>query len=244
MSLRGELLALMMIPSLLLAQPGLLPGFNEPVSGPPVLSSFAQFLLPKTIQDVYCLSEFISSEEFATLRVTNGDIRAVDAIYHKALHLSWGNHYAALLITLLSTMEHRRVEVRIPFLGLILPLPLTPEFEDEFSRRVNALPKQLYPDSPEGRSGDRDKLQHFFGSALITYVFESKKTADRIGQFVEWGEEKYVEGETEDQRDIRSNREGQRFALALLAGDGVRPSQFIGSGDPVHHDVLPKQESE
>lgn len=239
--LRSAFLMVMM-PSLMVAQASRLQGLDTPVDAPPIVSSFAQFLLPKTIQDVYHLSEFISTGEFAALRVTHGDVQAVDAIYNKALRLSWGNHYAALLIALLSTLEHRRIDVRIPLLGIVVPLPLTPEFEDEFHRRVDGLPKKLYPDSPEGGSGDRDKLQHFFGSALVTYVFEAAETADRLGLFVEWGEEKYVEGETEDQRDIRTNREGQRFALALLDGDPVWPSQFIGSGISVHQDVLLKQE--
>lgn len=240
-----RLLALMsIIPSLMFAQASPLPILEVPSNVPPIVSSFAQFLLPKTIQDVYHLSEFIGSEEFLALREAHDDIHAVDAIYHKALHLSWGNHYAALLIMLLSTLDHRRVDVRVPLLGIVIPLPLTPEFEADFYRRVDGLPKGLYPDSPRGRSGDRDKLQHFFGSALVTYVFESAETADRIGRFVEWGEEKYVAGETEDMRDIRSNREGQQFALALLAGEPVWPSQFIGSVDSVHREVLPKQEFE
>jgi hypothetical protein len=120
------------------------------------------------------------------------------------------------------------VGIRAPVIGAILWVPLTSEFPDEFSSRVNALPRWLYDDTPP--EGDRDKLQHFFGSALVTLLFESPETAQRIGDFVEWGEEAFILGGVSDERDKRANVNGQRFGMNLLEGLNVRPSVFFDSG--------------
>ncbi len=194
---------------------------------PEGISFFAPFIIPKILQDEYHLKQYIQSGEFASFRMTYGDVNAVDAIFDEALRLCWGNAYEALFISLLATMEHRRVNVRLPVIGIIVPLPLTSEFEDEFQRRVNSLPTRLYPDSPPTPYGDKDKLQHLFGSALATYASESGETADALGNFIESKESAYVPGEVVDTRDVRTNRQGQAFALALLADKQVRPSEFI-----------------
>ncbi len=192
---------------------------------PEAVRFFAPFFLPKIVQDTYQLKEYILGEDFAMLRVREGDPAAVDAIYARALDLSWGNTGEALLLSMVATMDHRRVDVTLPLIGLVIPVPLTGEFEDEFSQRLKALPSQLYRDSP--RSGDRDKLQHFFGSAFLVVVTESEKGADDVGFLVERGEARYVQGETVDVRDIRANRQGQRFGRALRDGRPVLPSTFL-----------------
>ena len=194
---------------------------------PEVIRFFAPFFFPKVIQDVYQLKDYIVSEEFALLRERGGDLDAVDDLFDRALALSWDNVYEALLITLCSTMDHRRIGINIPLLGPLLWIPLTSEFEDEFDARVSALPRNLYADTPAGRAGDRDKLQHFFGSAFLTYVFESREVADRIGGFIELGEESAIVGGTPDERDFRTNWQGQEFGIALHGHPFVRPSEFL-----------------
>ena len=200
-----------------------------PTDVPVAVSFFAPFVIPKTIQDTYRLKEYVCSEEFAELRSAAGDPAAVDAIFARALTISWDNSGEALYLSLVATMEHRRVDITLPIVGLALPIPLTGEFEDEFSDRVQALPARLYDDSPRTPYGDRDKLQHFFGSAFLVLVTESEEGADEEGNFVERGESRYVIGEIVDTRDIRANRQGQRFGRALLAGESVRPSDFLRS---------------
>ena len=203
------------------------PEFPPPGNVPEAISFFAPLVIPKTLQDAYQLKDYVCSDEFAVFRRRHGDVISVDAIFHEAMRLSWNNVYEALLISLLVSLEHRRVEFRVPLIGLVIPLPLTPEFEDEFNRRVECLPSKLFPDSPRTPFGDKDKLQHFFGSAFVTYVAESGEGADRLGTFVELGESRYVVGEVIDTRDIRTNRNGQQFGLALLADKQTRPSEFI-----------------
>lgn len=189
---------------------------------------FAPLVLPKVLQDGFLLREYVCSPEFARVRATGGDHAAVDALWFSALDLTLGNRAEALLISLVVTMDHRRVTFDLPLLGPLLVVPLTSESEEEFRFRLRALPGRLYADTPSGVAGDRDKLQHFFGSAFLAYVFESAEQADAVGRFVELGESRYVPGERLDVRDLRANRQGQRFAAALRAGREAPPSAFFG----------------
>ncbi|MBI5472923.1 MAG: hypothetical protein HY961_11315 [Ignavibacteriae bacterium] len=194
---------------------------------PEIVSFFAPVLFPKLIQDGFQLKEYVRSEEFAEFRTRFGDLYAVDAIFDEAMRLSWNNVYEALLISLVATMDHSKFGVKLPVVGALLWVPLTSEFDEEFSQRVAALPRRLYADSPPDGAGDRDKLQHFFGSAFLAYTFESREAAERVGDFIEWGEDKVIVDGALDERDFRSNRHGQEFGMSLLDDDGTMPSQFL-----------------
>jgi hypothetical protein len=123
--------------------------------------------------------------------------------------------------------------VRLPLVGSLLWVPLTSEFQEEFLRRRSDLPSRLYADTPPGVFGDRDKLQHFFGAAFLTYVFESGNAASRVGKFLEWGEDALVVEGALDQRDLRANGQGEAFASCLLRGKAVLPSMFFTTVLPV-----------
>ena len=200
-------------------------GFEESVSK--AISFFAPLLLPKILQDDSRLREFIKGDELDAIRRQNGDLQGVDAIFREALRLSWDNVYEALFISFIGTFDHRRFGVRFPLVGAFLWFPLTSEFPDDFQARVNSLPSQLYPDTPPGKEGDRDKLQHFFGSAFLTYLLGSRGPAERLGSFIEWGEDKFVVDGELDERDFRANREGQEFGLHLLRSGEEPPSTFL-----------------
>jgi len=192
---------------------------------PEIVRFFAPFILPKVVQDTYQLKEYIRSESFARVRAFRGDMAAVDDIFHHAMILSWGNTYEALLLSFMCTMDHRHFGIRLPVVGALLWFPLTSEFEDEFRERVHALPKLLYNDTPE--EGDRDKLQHFFGSAFLTFAFESAESAEQVGEMVERGEDLFVVDGVLDERDARANRQGQAFGMKLLRGEKVCPSDCL-----------------
>jgi hypothetical protein len=210
-----------------------------PLSG--LVTVFAPILLPKFAADTYRLREFVCSEEFAEVRARLGDLAAVDTLFFRAKEFSWGNLYEALLISALATLDHRRVGVHVPLAGPLLWLPLTSEFDDDFRSRLAALPRRLYPDSPADSAGDRDKLQHFFGSAFLAAVSESRDAAGRVGDFVEWGEELFIVGGVADPRDVRANRQGQEFGLHVLAQRGERPSKYLrrGSTKPMSIEEAP-----
>lgn len=196
-----------------------------PLAG--VVTVLFPLLLPKVVADATQLKDYIRSEEFSLVRKTSGDLSAVDRIFDRARELSWGNEYEALLLATVATLDHRRFGVNLPLLGPMLWFPLTAEFVDDYHARVSSLPAKLYCDTPRGIAGDRDKLQHFFGSALITYSLESNEAADRVGDFIEWGEDRFIVDGVSDERDRRANRQGQHFGLRLLANSDARPSEFL-----------------
>jgi hypothetical protein len=193
------------------------------------LAFLSPLVLPKLVGDGARMKAFVRSEEFASIRKRVGDRRAVDFLFRTALNLSWDNTFEALLITFVAVMDHRNVGIRLPLIGNAVWVPLTSEFEDDFLARIKALPSDLYADLPPGAGGDRDKLQHFFGSALMTYVSESDDAAARVGDFIEWGEDRFIVGGVNDPRDKRANAEGRRFARALLDDPDALPSAILGT---------------
>jgi hypothetical protein len=188
-------------------------------------SCLITYLPPFFLQNGLELKTFIRSKTFHRIRDKFGDIRAVDAVYVRAMKLTNNNTAVALLLVAVATIDHRMVGIKIPVFNLYFPL--SNESLEEFAQRVNNLPAQLYSDTPRSRLGDKDKLQHFFGSAFLTFICESSQSADRVGEFVEIEEEKYIIGGVNDERDIRANRQGQKFGLALLEDNHRLPSEFL-----------------
>jgi hypothetical protein len=196
---------------------------------PCILTFLSPLLLPKLVQDEVRLKEYIRSGKLAADKGPYNDLFAVDLIFDRALRLSWNNVFEALFISFLAVMDHDRFGVRLPVVGIVLWFPLTSEFRGEYEKRIEALPRRLYRDSPTDKAGDRDKLQHFFGSALLTYMTESAESAERLGDFVEWGEDEFIVGGVSDDRDVQANRNGQRFGIELLANPAARPSASFRS---------------
>jgi hypothetical protein len=171
------------------------------------------------------LKDFVRSDAFAHLRAVLGDARAVDAVFVRAMQLTDNNTGVALLLSAVATFDHDIVGVKVPVLSIVFPL--TSESTEEFLARRDRLPAHFYGDSPQGASGDRDKLQHFFGSAFLTFTLESPSAAGRMGDFVERGEDAVIVGGVLDERDIRANRQGQLFGAALLDDNRRYPSEFL-----------------
>ena len=171
------------------------------------------------------LKEFVRSDEFAALRKRVGDARAVDAIFVRSMQLTDNNTGIALLISAAATFDHDVVGVKNPVFSIYFPL--TSESDDDFRLRRSRLPAHFYDDSPRGAAGDRDKLQHFFGSAFLSYALGSTDAAGRFGDFVERGEDAFIIGGERDERDYRANRQGQLFASALEEDNHRYPSEFF-----------------
>ncbi len=167
--------------------------------------------------------DFIRSDEFKIFKDKLGDLIAVDLIYKKSLVICNYDIADALLVCGLSTLDHRKIKFKVPILGLKLPIFLTSESEDEFKLRTANLPSHIFSDTLD----DRDKLQHFFLSAYITYINGGKITADKIGILIEKGE-KFGLNLVWDERDIMTNRLGQEFGFQLHKNPFVLPSRFLG----------------
>ena len=189
------------------------------------LSCLFTYFPPLFIQHGIELKEFIRSSTFRSLRSKYGDIHAVDAIYIHAMQLTNNNTAVSLLLATIATFDHRLLGFKVPVVQLYFPL--TNESLEQFQQRIDNLPSSLYSDTPPTHAGDRDKLQHFFGSAFLTFIFESRSTADRFGQFVEVGEDALIVGGAFDYRDVRSNLQGQKFGVYLLQNNHRLPSEFM-----------------
>jgi hypothetical protein len=179
------------------------------------------------IQNGIEMKDFVRSHTFRDLRRKYGDKKAADAMYIRAMQLTQNNTAIALWCAMIASFDHKMVGLKNPIFSLFFPL--TGESDAEFSRRVSHLPAKLYDDSPQTPAGDRDKLQHFFGSAFLIQVFESREAAMRFGEFVEKGEDAFIVDGINDDRDLRADVQGQQFGLALMENNRRLPSEFFKS---------------
>ncbi|MBI3585710.1 MAG: hypothetical protein HY088_01105 [Ignavibacteriales bacterium] len=181
---------------------------------------------PQLIQDTRQIRAYVRDERFGMLLKRCGDMRAIDAIYQKALKITDYSIGRALFLSMMATLEHRNLDLKAPLFGVIR-LPLTFEEDSLFKARMANLPSKIYSDTPEGESGDKDKLQHFFASAYLAYASESPEFARASGNLVEWGEAKFIVGGADDPRDKRANQQGEHFGHDLLSVKNLLPSDYF-----------------
>lgn len=181
---------------------------------------------PQIILDTKRIRAYVRDERYQILRLRCGDLRATDAIFLKSLKYAEYNIPRALFLSLMAVLEHRKVDLKIPILKS-LEVPLTFEDDSSFLARIQNLPRRIFPDSPNNHSGDRDKLQHFFASAYLTYAAEAPQLTKTVGDLVEWGEAKFVVGGADDARDKRANKLGERFGNDLLIVKTLLPSDYL-----------------
>lgn len=179
---------------------------------------------PKLILDTKRIRSYIRDPRFKDLTTRCGDLRAVDGIFLKSLKIADYDIARALFLSLMGSLEHQDVDFKIPVLGS-LNVPLTFEEDSLFKVRKANLPAKIYPDTPP--EGDKDKLQHFFASAYLAFASESPELAKQSGNFVEWGEAKFVVGGVDDPRDKRANDHGEAFGRDLLVVKTLLPSDYL-----------------
>lgn len=185
---------------------------------------FSETFTPRLILDTKVIRAYVRDPRFRELMARCGDMRAVDAIYLKALKIAEYNVGRALFLSLMGTLEHENIGFKIPVLG-VLQVPLTFEKDSLFSARKMNLPSNIYPDTPP--EGDKDKLQHFFASAYLSFATESPEFAKESGNLVEWGEAKFIVGGADDPRDKRSNGQGDAFGRDLAVVKTLLPSDYM-----------------
>ena len=156
------------------------------------------------------------------------ELHHIDMLYLKAMELSNNQISTALLATSIAVLNRTDITPTIPLLGIV-KLPLPAEDSADAVARINKLPRYIYPDSPQDKWGDSDKLVHFFGSAYLTYETGARPIPDAIGKFVEKGEVALKLDTAADPRDVFTNRLGQEFGRALSDGRNVLPSDFLSS---------------
>ncbi|MGH2569222.1 MAG: hypothetical protein ACRDGA_12870 [Bacteroidota bacterium] len=181
---------------------------------------------PRIVLDVKAIRAYVRDERFARLTKLCGDMRATDAIYLRALRVAEYSVGRALFLSMVATLEHQNLDLEVPLIGS-MRVPLTFEEDSLFRARLKNLPARIYSDSPSDEHGDRDKLQHFFGSAYLAYASESPEFARSTGNIVEWGEAQFVVGGADDPRDRRANKQGSRFGHDLLSVKTLLPSDYF-----------------
>lgn len=179
---------------------------------------------PEIIKETRQIRAYIRDRRFAELVKRCGGVRAMDFLYLKALKISDHNIARSLFLSMIACLDHQNVDLKVPLIG-VLDLPMTFEEDSLFKARYANLPSRLYDDTPQ--EGDKDKLQHFFGSAYIAYASESRELARTSGNLIEWGEAQFVVGGVDDPRDRRSNKQGERFGHDLLAVKNLLPSDYL-----------------
>jgi hypothetical protein len=185
-----------------------------------------QSLSPCLMREIRDLRSFIEDRRFDSLRARGGDIRAVDAIYLRALAIAGYDIQRALFLSLTAVLEHRTLDLRMPAVHS-LALPLTFETKEKFFLRKKHLPKKLYRDSPATKDGDVDKAQHFFASAYLSYVSDAPDYVRMLGDGTEWAEPILVIGGENDPRDRRANGQGMLFGRDLISDEILLPSDYL-----------------
>jgi hypothetical protein len=189
-------------------------------------SFFSCVFTPQIITETTHIRTYILDEQFQSLRNRYGDMRAIDAIYLKSLRIAEYNIPQALFLSFMAVLEHQKVSLKMPIFKSVT-IPLTFERDSIFSARINHLPVQVYNDSPQSPEGDRDKLQHFFGSAYLAYISEAPDLTRTLGNLIEWGESQLIVGGMDDPRDKRANMQGECFGWDLLAEETLLPSDYL-----------------
>lgn|GEM_PF-1765950 len=196
---------------------------NQQTNEPPFLEKLFPLFPPKFFEAELRLKGFIRSDKFLQIKKTNGELASVDSIFVRAKILTNKNLSLALLLSTLATNDHRVIYFQLPVFNLKFPFPLTFETEEEFQKRFENLPRYFL--SP--KVDNRDKLQHFFASAFLSYTFESIEIASRFGIFVEEGENAFIEGGTYDVDDLKMNKLGAVFGAEIQINSQLIPSEYL-----------------
>lgn len=178
---------------------------------------------PSIFKNEAHLKRYLRDDRFYELRRMYDDTLAVDAIFDRAMLIADDDIGHALLISTFAVMDHQRLGLKLPVLGSVY-VPLTFENDSLFRLRRTHLPKKLLN---EKKTNDKDKLQHFFGSAFIVYITNSNSFAEMIGNLFELGEDRFVLGGRDDPQDKKANAKGREFGLRLLNDEKVLPSDIL-----------------
>ena len=155
------------------------------------------------------IRDFILSLEFSKIK-SESNTQAIDELWKKAMEI---DAYDEILATNLLVYGVYYGGGKIPY-----------ETDEERNKRVNAIPNSIY-DNDE--NDNRDKLQHFFGSAnsFLRYGRSLTLTAGEIKEFMD----KMVKGSKYDPGDIKANIKGVEFGLHLksMPDQNILPSNIL-----------------
>lgn len=178
---------------------------------------------PMWLQHASLLRHYLCTDAYGALSHTGHDRDAVDSLFAHAMMIADNNIGDALLAAAVACFDHPSIGIK---LGIVtLPVPLSVEDDSLFTCARSHLPAKLFFDSPP--EGDRDKLQHFFGSAYLQWITNSNVATGIVGNGIELLEPGLVVGGTDDPRDVRADKAGQAFAILIGNYYYVAPSVIL-----------------
>ncbi|MFI5264320.1 MAG: hypothetical protein ACHQM6_07385 [Candidatus Kapaibacterium sp.] len=183
---------------------------------------FLSFLFPKGIAQGVALRSYLRSSDWSEYRSSHSDREAFDEIFEDADELCHDDRSAAILASSIAVLEHKTIPVKL-FFGMVLQIPLTIESQKDFDSRTEKLPVYLY----DPKIPDRDKLQHFFFSAYFQRTLKMNWLVRLLGNAVEIGEELFIIGGSNDERDRHANNDGIRFGESCELDSLPMPSRFL-----------------
>ncbi len=198
----------------------------------PGITSYSQ--KTKDLSDsVYFLSEFLVSPKFDSLSKGKSDLSKIDILYQEALVYNNFNFSETLLSLTFATLSFNEMKLNIPLLNINFIVPLPAPDNDLFKKKNNFTPRYLFFDSPKTKTGDIDKVAHFFGNAFLSFNISWIHFSDFLGLFVESFENEFKIMGSFDRRDLLVNKLGSEFGSALNDNPKLMPSQLL-----IYYDLL------
>ena len=176
---------------------------------------------------VYSLSNYLISNEFNSLSKNKTDLEKIDLLYLKSLQINDNDYSEALLTLTFATLPFNKIKLHVPIFGIKINIPLPSTNDSLFRAKLKNTPRQLFFDSPKNKSGDIDKIAHFFGNAFLSYNVSWIHLSEFLGLLVESFESEFKIAGSFDKRDLFVNKLGSAFGVALKKNLKLLPSQFF-----------------
>src|SRR3989339_387560 len=84
-----------------------------------LLRFLGNVVTPDLVNDTRRIRTYVRDERFGILLKRCGEMRAIDAIYLKALKIAEHSVGRALFLALVATLEHRDVNLKVPIIGSV-----------------------------------------------------------------------------------------------------------------------------
>jgi len=178
----------------------------------------------------------MSSTKFDSLSSGKNDLSKVDIIYKEALIYYSSDISETLLSLTFATLSFNKMKLNIPLFNINFTLPLPAPDAEIFGKKTNSTPRYLFFDSPKTKSGDIDKVAHFFGNAFLSYNISWIHFSDFLGLLVESFENEFKISGSFDNRDLFVNKLGSIYGKTLRNNPNLLPSQFLIFYDLMYND--------
>lgn len=172
------------------------------------------------------ISEFVGGENFNLMSDTVSSVRLIDTIFNEAVRICEGDLSETLYSLMFAFLQQKTVTIKIPILSLKINYPLLTPSEMIFDKKNKNIPAYFLFDSKYFRTGDQDKLVHFFGSAYLSFNGMGFLSL-LIGDYIERFEDFFVEDNSYDIRDMQINLLGYYYGRNLKKVSSELPSSFI-----------------